>query len=394
MKAVRRVFAFLVTLVLVLGCAPTTHAADNQAQHAAEYLYSIGLFLGTGTDVSGKPIFELDRSPTRAEAVTMLVRLLGKTAEATDGDWSSPFTDVPEWAVPYVGYAYAEGLTMGISATKFGSNSPSTASMYITFVLRALGYSSSSDFRWDAAWELSDRLGITDGRFRADSAFTRGGVAIISDSALETKYKGRDCTLLETLVSDGALTRIQDPRKSIVRIEISSQVYPNSSYYDEEYQMTFTGYERAIISAYNIYGDLVWSYKTPEAIWTEMPAFGVLGRKGFNYYFVEGTSVVCLDVKTGAVLWKNKDYAGRASGFAFGENVLYLCGQYGPDFYAISYDGKTLVRIQEFDSKYYWASKVELINGTAAVYLYGGTEDYDKPIICYVDLKTFEYSFH
>lgn len=30
-------------------------------------------------------------------------------------------------------------------------------------------------------------------------------------------------------------------------------------------------------------------------------------------------------------MWKNADYAGRASGVAFGENAIYLCGQYGPD---------------------------------------------------------------
>ncbi len=205
MKAMRRMFALVLVLALALGCAPTTQAADAQAQQAADHLFSLGLFLGTGIGADGEPVYELDRAPTRAEAVTMLVRLLGKTAEATGEEWTSPFTDVPVWAVPYVGYAYSKGLTMGISATAFGSSNPTSASMYITFVLRALGYSSSADFRWDAAWELSDRLGITDGRFRTNSAFTRGGVAIISDSALDARYKGSNRTLLETLTANGAV---------------------------------------------------------------------------------------------------------------------------------------------------------------------------------------------
>lgn len=51
-------------------------------QQAAQNLYELGLFNGTGTDTDGNPIFDLDRAPTRHEAVTMLVRLLGKGEEA------------------------------------------------------------------------------------------------------------------------------------------------------------------------------------------------------------------------------------------------------------------------------------------------------------------------
>lgn len=32
-------------------------------------------------------------------------------------------------------------------------------------MLRALGYSSNTDFKWDTAWELSDRLGFTSGEY-------------------------------------------------------------------------------------------------------------------------------------------------------------------------------------------------------------------------------------
>jgi len=119
----------------------------------------------------------------------MLVRLLGKEGEAKAGTWDIPFTDVADWAKPYVGYAYANGLANGTGATTFGGDSLVTASQYLTFVLRALGYSSDTDFRWDAAWELSDKLGITSGQYSATSAavFLRSDVAQISESALFAK---------------------------------------------------------------------------------------------------------------------------------------------------------------------------------------------------------------
>lgn len=151
-------------------------------------------------------------------------------------------------------------------------------------------------------------------------------------------------------------------------------------------------YEYATISAYSDTGDIVWSYETPKYVMTEMTAVVEIGQRGNSYYFVENTSVVCIDVQSGAIQWKNDDYAGRATSFAFGENAIYLCGQYGPDFYAISYDGTSLAKIEQFSPEYYWASKIELLVGVAAVYLYGGTEDYDIPMVYYVDLETFDYS--
>ena len=97
-------------------------AAESEAQEAAQTLHELGLFKGTGTDAAGKPVFDLNRAPTRAEAVTMLVRLLGKEDEALAGDWNTPFIDVADWAKPYVGYAYAYGLTNGTSATTYSGS--------------------------------------------------------------------------------------------------------------------------------------------------------------------------------------------------------------------------------------------------------------------------------
>ena len=185
----KRIISLFLLMVMACSLVPAAFAASEEAIGAAEQLYELGLFEGTGTDANGNPIFDLDRTPTRHEAVTMLVRLLGKEEEAKAGNWEIPFTDVAEWAKPYVGYAYANNLTSGTSSTTYSGNATVTASQYLTFVLRALGYDSSTDFRWDKAWELSDKLGITDGQYNATSAFTRGDVAIISYNALNAPKK-------------------------------------------------------------------------------------------------------------------------------------------------------------------------------------------------------------
>jgi len=202
----KRVLSFLLVIIMLCGIMPTAFAASSEAVEAANKLYELGLFMGTGTDADGNPNFDLDRAPTRHEAVTMLVRILGKEEEAKSGTWDMPFTDVADWAKPYVGYAYANGLTNGTSETTFAGGSAITASQYLTLVLRALGYNSSTDFKWDAAWELSDELGFTSGEYSAETTtFLRGDVAIISCAALNAKLKNEETLLVQSLVSNGAV---------------------------------------------------------------------------------------------------------------------------------------------------------------------------------------------
>ena len=189
MERTKKMLCLALALCLGLLAVPAS-AASGEAVNAAYQLYEKGLFMGTGTDSDGTPIFELDRAPTRHEAVTMLVRLLGKESEAQSGHWQTPFTDVADWAEPYVGYAYAHGLTNGTSATTYSGAETVTATQYLTFVLRTLGYESGTDFRWDAAWELSDAIGLTNGEYDADTSyFTRGDVALISWRSLSTAHK-------------------------------------------------------------------------------------------------------------------------------------------------------------------------------------------------------------
>lgn len=203
----KKTLTLFLTLILLFSLLPAAFAASPEAVNAAQSLYELGLFNGTGTDANGNPNFDLDRAPTRSEAVTMLIRLLGKEKEAQSQTWATPFTDVEQWAKPYVGYAYAHGLATGTALDKFSGTSSVTASQYLTFVLRALSYRDGTDFQWDQAWVLSDRLGVTNGEYNASSSFTRGDVAIISYRALQINPKGSSNTLMELLQAPSSSER-------------------------------------------------------------------------------------------------------------------------------------------------------------------------------------------
>lgn len=197
----KKLIGFLLAAVLVCGVMPSALAATDEATQAAQTLYELGLFKGTGTNADGTPIFDLDKTPTRNQALIMLIRLLGKEEEALTIDWGSiPFTDVPEDMRPYVAYANANALTKGYTATMFNGTAPITANQYIAFLLRALGYESGRDFEVSSACAFSDALGLTHGEFADGGTFTRGDVAELSVGALDTETRdGKGETLLETL---------------------------------------------------------------------------------------------------------------------------------------------------------------------------------------------------
>lgn len=202
----KRFVSFMLACIMLLPILPNAFAANRTAAQAANTLYALGLMKGTSYNADGSPIFELDRAATRAEAVTMLVRLLGKEQQALSENHSTAFTDVASWAQPYVGYAYANGLTNGMSDTTFGSNSLVTAAQYLTFVLRALGYrDSAGDFTVATAAAKADSISLTNGEYIAATSFTRGDAAKISCQALFCSLKSTDTTLLSTLVSAGAV---------------------------------------------------------------------------------------------------------------------------------------------------------------------------------------------
>jgi len=209
MKRLKQLVLLLLAVLLILpGWAMSGTALEelSPAEYSANVLYELGLFRGVGSKADGSPDFALEQAANREQAVTMLVRLLGKEKEATSRTWSTPFTDVSSWAKPYVGYAYQNKLTYGMSKTSFGGSQSVSATQYLTFVLRALGYSSESDFAWDRAWELSDALSITYGEYsKSSKSFTRGDVAMISASSLAAPMKDSGTNLLAYLKDSGAL---------------------------------------------------------------------------------------------------------------------------------------------------------------------------------------------
>lgn len=335
-------------LLLMLGLTVSAHGADV-GEADAQTLYGLGLFRGVGTLEDGSPDFALENALTRQEAVAMLVRLLGEEQTALNGSWELPFTDVAEWAKPYVGYAYARGLTNGVSAAAFGGTQTVTATQYLTFVLRALGYASGTDFPWNAAWELTDRLGMTHGEYRAENndAFLRGDAAFVSRSALQTDCKAESGTLLDTLTAKGAVSEeavasdalLNDPYRKMTRDLLRADCTPmtvtldgNGSingrllyYQNAVFQNHYDGYSESAATVEEAFAKAMEAYagQCLDGDYSK-------GNNGYSTFGVGG-STKYRDIRMGAAILTDLKGTIIAYGMFYGDTVpgetvtLYRC---------------------------------------------------------------------
>lgn len=189
------------------GAVSVRESSTPDYNSMANALHSLTLFMGTGSGYADG--YDLEKQPTRAEGIVMFIRLIGEEDAALSSNASHPFTDVPVWASPYVGYAYQKGYTNGISPTKFGTSNAINASQYMEFLMRAMGYSSIEHS--DLSTTLSDakKAGLlTDGEYKmlTSSTLLRAHVVYLSYYMLGAPIYNSSTTLQQSLLSKGVFT--------------------------------------------------------------------------------------------------------------------------------------------------------------------------------------------
>ena len=182
----------------------TEEPEKSNQQLAAEHLYALGIWKGTGTDENGQPVFALEQPLTRIEVMVMLIRLLGEENQvsAYKSDYMQ-FQDTGTWERPYIGYAYAQGLTQGISGIRFGTKQLADGKQCLTFLLRALGYRDDlGDFSYEQALRFGQDLGVVTSEqieMWQTKGFTRGDLAQLCDNILQMPVKNSTVTLEQIL---------------------------------------------------------------------------------------------------------------------------------------------------------------------------------------------------
>lgn len=190
MRNLKRALSLALASVMVLGMtvvgtgASYTDVTSKQNQEAIEVLQAVGIMVG---DDNGN--FNPDQKVTRNEMAVVMSNLMDYRAATYAG--TSPFTDVPTWAEPYVAACWTNGITSGYTKTTYGGSDTVTTSQAALMLMKALGYFQySSDFGTD--WQFAtikqatkiDLFDDVDSGVR--EAMTRNDLAQLVLNALET----------------------------------------------------------------------------------------------------------------------------------------------------------------------------------------------------------------
>jgi len=183
----------------------------------ADKLKELTLFMGTNTG------YALDKTLTRAQAATILVRLLGEESSVLQTDYANnPFADVPDnhWAKNYILYCYENGITKGTSATTYSPERAISSKEFLTLVMRLMGYESEPVSSLDDCVKATLFGSDYATRLRASDTFFRGDVVDIMDKSLITPINtdSEPVLLVEELVEKEVFTREQ---------AIEAQLLPN-----------------------------------------------------------------------------------------------------------------------------------------------------------------------
>ncbi|MBR2366803.1 MAG: S-layer homology domain-containing protein [Oscillospiraceae bacterium] len=202
----RKIIAFLLSVLLLSACCIPALAAGEDARYA-DALKTLGLFQGTDKG------YELEKTLTREQGVVMIIRLLGAEKEALACGKQHPFADFAAypWFAPYAAYAYSEGITKGVSDTAFGYGTEMTEAMFLTMLLRVLGYrdaeDGSGDFVWSDPFALAKTCKIAEAP--KTGAFTRETMTQHCWNTLAALFKTGEKTLSQKLIADRVFTEAQ-----------------------------------------------------------------------------------------------------------------------------------------------------------------------------------------
>ena len=200
--------ATMISGLMVMGSSAASYAdvTSEQNQEAIEVLKEVGIMVG-----DDKGNFNPEAKVTRNEMAVVMSNLMAYNVKTYAN--TSPFTDVPEWAEPYVAACYTNGITSGYDAKTYGGSDSVTTGQAALMVMKALGYFQyQSDFGAD--WQLStvaqgNKIDLFDD---VDSgvkeAMTRNDVAQLVLNALEAgtveaEKNGQDINVGDISITSG-----------------------------------------------------------------------------------------------------------------------------------------------------------------------------------------------
>ncbi|NQF13312.1 S-layer homology domain-containing protein [Brevibacillus sp. HB1.3] len=189
----KKVVNSVLASALALTVAPMAFAAEEAATTTApkmdadmektvKRLEALGLVAGYGNGEYG-----VDKTITRAEFATLVVRARGLEQGAKLAQFSNTYTDVKstDWFAGFVNVASGEEIVKGFPDKSFKPQNQVTYAEAVTMIVRALGYEPSVKGVWpNSMISKASELNIARSITTPNNAATRGDIFKMLDNAL------------------------------------------------------------------------------------------------------------------------------------------------------------------------------------------------------------------
>ncbi|MGG4451634.1 S-layer homology domain-containing protein [Brevibacillus porteri] len=188
----KKVVNSVLASALALTVAPMAFAAEEAATTAPKMdadmektvkrLEALGLVAGYGNGEYG-----VDKTITRAEFATLVVRARGLEQGAKLAQFSNSYTDVKstDWFAGFVNVASGEEIVKGFPDKSFKPQNQVTYAEAVTMIVRALGYEPSVKGVWpNSMISKASELNIARSITTPNNAATRGDIFKMLDNAL------------------------------------------------------------------------------------------------------------------------------------------------------------------------------------------------------------------
>ena len=153
--------------------------------------------------------------------------------------------------------------------------------------------------------------------------------------------------------------------------------------------------EKVCFEGQDANGTVVWQRTETTPYRTELTLIEEIGVWEDRYYYTRAGTVCCLRLSDGFPLWENNEFGGSSISCLIDRRngSVYLCGWYGPDFFACSKNGETLCSFASAGD-FYWPSDMNWRGPDSLVIYWSGGAGLEMALPYYIDLTDFSLSYH
>ena len=197
MRNLKKILALVLAMIMVVSMMVTASATTfvDDADIDAKYAEAVTVLSGIGVirgveNADGTFNFNPKGNLNRAQAATIIAYVLTGDLDKVEDEvsvYENPFTDVAEWAVPYVLFAHSRGIIVGRNANTYDPNATITGyELGKMLLISALGYANT---------DFVTTVYVVEGKAYADEAealvasLNAGGAEITTKTVAKTDWQ-------------------------------------------------------------------------------------------------------------------------------------------------------------------------------------------------------------